>query len=331
MTLAAIGRRAGVSKATVSKVLNGRDGVSSATRERVQALLQSYGYTLPEPGAGAPRSNLIDVLVVGHQQPWAAVRLLSQLGRAASRRGYDVVSLPSDPIVDHEALTRILARGSRGVVVMFGDLPAAQRHRLAAHGVPTVLVESPVPVGQPTRSIEIDYRGGIRSATEHLIAGGHRRIALALAGRDDRVSRQMFRGYTDAIRAARLRFDEALIRSGEATPWSTAAHARALLELDDRPTAVIAASDLMAVGIYGALESKGLQVGRDLAVVAFSDRPEVDWLRPQLSTLEVSIGQLTSAILDLLADPSGEHAVKVDVRLVVRESSAWRFLEQTGT
>jgi len=330
MTLAAIGRRAGVSKATVSKVLNGREGVSAATRERVQALLQAYGYSLPTYGeATMPRSSLIDVLVVGHQQPWVAL-LLSHLGRLASLRGYDVVSLPSDPIVDHESLTRILSRGSRGVVVMFGELADAQRDRLAAHGVPAVLVGSPSPGAGPARSIEIDYRKGARRATEYLIATGHRRIALALAGRDSRISRQLLRGYTDAIRAAGLRLDEALVRWGRPTPASAAAHTHELLELEDRATAVIAVSNLMAVGIYGALESAHLQVGSDMAVVAFSDRPEVDWLQPQLTTLEVSIGQLTSAVLDLLSDgrgmDSGGGTVKVDVQLAVRESSACQII-----
>lgn len=178
-------------------------------------------------------------------------------------------------------------------------------------------------------SVAIDYRNGFRQATEHLLERGHRRIAVVLGDRRDEPSRQMLRGFDEALRAAGHRADRALVCWGRADALAGAGHVRRLLELDDPPTAAITATDLIAVGVYDALRAKNLQAGPDFAVVAFGDRLEATWLRPRLSTIDISVESLTAAVLDLLAGRVPAETVDIGGTLDIRESSLYPVGDRT--
>lgn len=322
ITLAAIGRRAGVSKATVSKVLNGRLDVSPDTRKRVQALLDAYGYGLSAMAAGREsRSRLVDLLIVGMDQAWAAP-MLSGFGNLANGRGLDVVPSLTEGAVSDETLTRILARGTRGLILISAGLSQTQHQRLAARGIPSVMIAADVDEQPDARSVDIDYRAGVSAAVKHLLDQGHRRIGLIAGPRQTSHSAQRLLGYIDAIQAGGGRVDNALVRWGDLSRAAGLIDVGRLLDLVDPPTALVIGSDTVAAGAYAAVARRGLRVGEDVAIVGFDDRPEATWLRPQLSTVRIPVGELAALALDLLVDPiPAAQRISIAGDLVVRQSS----------
>lgn len=324
ITLAAIGRRAGVSTATVSKVLNGRPGVAPETRSRVQTVLDAYGYGSRPGQTVPPRTNLIDVWMIDLADPWAA-EMLGAFARAGRARGVEIVpSLQVTREVSDELITRVLARGSRGVLAIFGDLSPAQRGRLAAHRMPCVSVAPGVSSAPAEPTVDIDFRSGIRAATEHLLDQGHRRIGVILGPRGADYSEQRFQGYRDALRGRNIGVQAGLVRWSWHDPVRAQQAADQLLDLDDPPTAIVAASDTVALGVYRSAAVRSLAIGCDLAVTGFDDRPESRWLRPTLTTVRVRLDHLAAVSIDLLLGTAANGSVtaRVSGELVVRDSSA---------
>lgn len=323
LTLAAIGRRAGVSKATVSKVLNGRAGVSDETRQRVQLLLDIYGYPRGVTGADGPthRSNLVDVMVTDFHDPSVAM-LMAGCERGAAGRGLDIVpSLVSDPVPD-EALTRILARGSHGVVLVSAGLTPEQHRRLEAHGIPSVVITDERPLTPVGRTVSIDHEAGVRHATDHLLSLGHRRIGLVLGPRRSTGSEQRWCGYATSLSAHGIRVDPALIRCGDLSPDAGEIFTEALLEADDPPTALVMADDRVAVGAYRAVETRGGRVGEDLSIIGSADRPQASWLRPELSTIRIPGAAVAEAAVQLLTDPEPVSSeIVITPKLIKRRSA----------
>jgi DNA-binding LacI/PurR family transcriptional regulator len=318
MTLAAIARRIGVSPATVSKVLNDRPDVAADTRRRVRAALDAYGYGRRD----SQHSNLIDLVVIELDDPYAAA-VISSFERAARRRGLSIVpSVAGAQQVPDDLVDRILSRDTRGVITIFADLADNQQSALQSHGIPHVVVAG----GRPaTNMINVDFRSGVRQATDHLIAGGHCRIGLLLGRRDLIFSRQRLLGYQDALRRAGLLIDWDLITWGRFDKESGAALTRRLLQLDDPPTAIIAGSDTMAIGVYDAVAQLGRTVGPDIAVVGFDDRPQAAWLDPPLTTVRMPIAELAEAAVEALIeqDSQPESPPALPGTLVVRQSTEW--------
>jgi LacI family transcriptional regulator len=316
LTLAAIGRRAGVSAATVSKVLNGRPDVAAATRRRVQAVLDAYSY----PGGNRRNDHLIDVVLIELDDPWAA-RVLAEVERAARRSGLGIIPSACDTqSISDELLTRVLARNCRGLITIFADLSEMQQRRLRAHGLAHVVVAGGRPGGS---TIDVDFRTSVREATEHLLATGHHRIGLLLGPRALTFTEERRLGFVDALSRAGRSLDPALVRWGRFDQETAADHTRSLLELPDPPTAIVAGSDTMAIGVYAAVEAAGLRVGADVAVVGFDDRPESRWLVPSLTTIRMPLSQLAEAAVDhLLARGPSDRPARLPGKLIIRESTA---------
>lgn len=323
-TLTKIGGLAGVSVATVSKVLHRRPGVAPDTRRRVEALLNAHGYVVADDrNAGRTQTTVVDVAMTVLHDPWAA-RMIAAFEHAAASRGLDIVPAPTSPTLGDEPISRILSRGSRGLISVFADPTPAQEHRLAGHGLPLVVVGGNGTEASSTRVVAIDYRAGAHAATEHLIELGHRRIGLVLGDRRKRFNQERLIGYHEALQAHGL-------GGGAVVRWADSfavedgcAQTRVLLDLPDRPTAIIAANDNLAIGVYRAIEGAGLAVGSDISVIGFDNRPEADWLRPGLTTLEIPLGRLAEAAFDqLLRDDAAndvEGPATVTPELVHRAS-----------
>lgn len=324
VTLATISRRAGVSVATVSKVLNGRPDVAPATRRRVMGLLEASGYVGRPVGRSDPAARaFVDLLMIDLDDPWAA-RVLSEFEWAARRHGLHIVPSvswmrsASDTLIDH-----IVSGGSRGVIAVFADLSAAQRRRLDDAGVPFVAVGAGAP-HPATRAVTIDFRAAVRAATEHLIARGHERIGLVNGTRGLDYSDQRLMGYLDAMRRAGAVPDPGLVRHGRFDAEVARLETRALLDLDPPPTAIIAGSDTMAIGTYRAAAEVGLSIGSDLAVVGFDDRPEASWMDPPLTTVRIPVDRLAAAAIEVMLEPVPpvDRSPSIAGTLVIRASSS---------
>lgn len=325
VTLAEIAAEAGVSLATVSKVLNGRTDVSAATRGRLEEHLARHGYTRR---GGRPRSDVLE-LVFHELEPSWSMEVIEGVEAVAHEAGLSVVltvsgdrHAPSSDWTDG-----VLRRTPVGVVLVFSELTAPQREKLRSRGVPFAIVD---PAGDPAPDVpsvgSANWSGGL-VATRHLIELGHRRIAAITGPEDMMCSIARLDGYRAAMSAAGLPVEPHWVRFGDFHPGGGEAHARNLLAGPDRPTAVFAGSDLQALGVIAAATAAGLSVPRDLSVVGYDDIALARWLSPQLTTVHQPLrrmGEEAARIVLRLADGGGVDPLRVDLatHLVVRGSTA---------
>jgi LacI family transcriptional regulator len=326
VTIRDVAAQAGVSVATVSKVLNQRYGVAATTLARVQAVIEELGYeaSLVAQSLRNHRTNVIGILVAD-LEPFST-ELLKGAADAIRGSGFELVVYSAGGRTGDPAgwEKRYLSRLS-GTLVDGAVLVTPTVSLEALPGTPVVAVDPHTgPSALPT--IDSDNLRGAQLATEHLLGLGHRRIAF-LTGRPDLQSAQLRKtGYLRALAAAGVPVDEGLIRVGAYDPATSAASARDLLTGPDRPTAVFAANDLSAIATVGAARALGLGVPEDLSVVGFDNVPESVLCTPPLTTVDQPIREMGHrAITLLIALINGDEVERthltLDTGLVVRGST----------
>ncbi|GAA3818191.1 LacI family DNA-binding transcriptional regulator [Sphaerisporangium flaviroseum] len=332
VTVADIAAEAGVSRATVSKVLNGRSDVAPVTRAQIEAMLVARGYVPTKRTKRAvtavSRGGLIEMLFNDASTPWAAEMIHgAEEAARAVRIGIVVSVLDSGPGHGRQWLEDIAERSPRGIVLALSELSAADHKRIAKLGVPAILVD---PVGDSDLdipSIGAGNWGGGMAATRHLIDLGHRRIGLITGPMRFLCSQARLAGYRATLERAGIPADDALIEHGDFHYSSGLKLALALLDQPDPPTAIFAANDEQALGVYAAIQRRGLCVPDDLSVVGFDDVPMSQWVTPPLTTVRQPIAELAAlAVRTLLAHQDGtdlpEGRVELSTKLVVRGSTA---------
>jgi LacI family transcriptional regulator len=322
ITMAAIAAAADVSVPTVSKVLNGRADVAAETRVRVESVLGEFGYSR-SPRRRAQSAHLID-LVFTEFSAWAGeiIRGASEAALAARCR-IAVTAVSSDADVDNW-LRSLTASRTDGVILVLTELSPAHRNRLAALQVPVVIVD---PVGQPDPEVltigAANWAGGMM-ATEHLVQLGHRRIGTITGSPTVLCSQARLDGYRAALERAGIPLDPAIIKTGDFHYESALAAASAMLKLPGRPTAIFAASDVQAMGVYEAARQNGLRLPQDLSVVGFDDVPMAQWVSPPLTTLRQPLAEMAALATRTLltGDFMGfQNRVELAATLVVRSST----------
>ena len=325
MTIGDVAAQAGVSIATVSKVINGRYGVAPATLEKVQAVIDQLGYesSLVARSLRSRRTNVIGI-VVADIEPFSA-ELLKGAGAAIRERGYElIVYSGSGHGKDHSGwerryISRLGGTLTDGIILVTPTVVDVD------DGTPVVAVD-PHTGPSTLPSVHSDNLAGATSATRHLLELGHRRIGF-LAGRPDLESaRQREQGYRQALGAAGIGVDPDLIRVGDYDLVTSEEPARQLLTLDDRPTAVFAANDLSAMQTLHVARTLGLDVPGDMSVVGFDNIPESALIEPPLTTIDQSIQEMGKQAVQLLIDvieghTEGPRQITLPTRLVVRQSS----------
>jgi DNA-binding LacI/PurR family transcriptional regulator len=325
-TLSDVASVAGTSIPTVSKVLRGGTDISPATRDRVMDAIRAVGYARGLKGmADGEQAALID-LVVNHVNGTWANGVLTGVESAAVAANVDVVISLAHENADW--VSRLLRRPSRGAIVVLVDPTSSQFSALEAAGIPVVLV---TPMSEPRAAVPrvgvTNWDGG-RTAAEHLLSLGHRRFGIVAGQRSHLYSRARVDGFRSALDAA---------DGGRCTvvhgDWDRGIAARAastLLEGVDRPTAIFACSDVMAVGVYDAASNLGLRVPRDLSVVGFDDVPEAQWAVPALTTIRQPVAEMGAVAVRLLmrvpelgsmSDARDINRVDLPTSLVVRSST----------
>jgi LacI family transcriptional regulator len=324
-----IAAAAGVSVATVSKVVNGRPDVAARTRKRVEEMLRQRSYQPRRPQTGS-RIGLIDLVFVDLGSPWA-MQILAGVEEVAYRRGTGVVVSAvhgrhrTRP--DRRWLANLAARRSDGVLLVLSELSEEQQREVDALGIPVVVID---PAGDPspgTPSVGATNWAGGLTATEHLVGLGHERIAVIGGPTDVLCSRARVDGYRAAMHGAGLAVREGYVRVGDFTSPTGYRETVALLDLPERPTAIFACADQMALGAYEAMYERGLRVPDDLSVVGFDDLDEARWTIPPLTTVRQPLtemaGMATRMLLSLVdGDELETMRVEVATPLVVRASTA---------
>lgn len=276
VTIEEVASHAGVSVATVSRALRGLPNVSPRTRELVVSTAKDLNYR-PNPNAArlaAGRTSTVAVGVVAIPI-WYTGQVVSGIEAVLTNRGYDLtLLLIADPEVRARAFGDVgggVSKRADGAIIV--DLVPTDEERalLGQHDLPWVMVGAECP---EIDCVVIDNREGAATATRHLVELGHRRIGLIAGGPPEFPAdspNQRRAGYLDALRAAGIEADPALERVGDFSPLGGYEAMQALLEVDQRPTAVFAMSDEMAMGAIRACTEAGLDVPHDMSVVGFDD------------------------------------------------------------
>jgi LacI family transcriptional regulator len=271
---------------------------------------------------------LIDLVFNDLDSPWA-VEILRGVEEAANEAGASTVVSAihrrASPKSTRQWLENV--RASDGAILVTTDLDSFLRAELQRLRVPAVVVD---PAGVP--DLEVSTIGatnwtGAVGATEHLTDIGHRRIGF-VAGRPGLwCSRAGMDGYRAGLDAAGLPFDPRLVIEGDFDYQPGFRAGCTLLELAEAPTAVFAARDQMALGVYEAVRKKGLRVPEDISVVGFDDLPGARWACPPLTTVRqplAEMGMLAARTVLRMLQGEGEESLRVELatRLVVRESTS---------
>lgn len=326
VTLDEVARTSGVSRATASRALNGRERVNPDVRARVQMVADSLGYR-PNTAArslASGRSGVLGmVLPTGHlvRQPYEA-HLLEAVAEAASTSGQGLMLWLAANEPGPAVRQGFRAGVVDGIVVSAVAIGSQWVEDLLDGPHPCVVVGRH-PRRHDIPRIELANRFGAMSAVEHLIAGGGERIAVVLGPSERTDSRDRHEGYEAVLARHGLDVDKRLVEEGDFTVQSGYDAMQRLLA--HRPDSVFACNDLMALGVMRAITDAGLRVPDDVAVIGFDDLPATATADPPLSTVRQDIDAIGAAAVQLLlqlvdGDAAGVPAAQhlVDAPLVVR-------------
>jgi LacI family transcriptional regulator len=304
VTIKDVARLAGVSVATVSRVLNASAHVEEPTRKRVLAATRKLRFS---PNTAARSLSTQRSLALGVILPDLYGEFFSELLRgmdtAAQRAGYSLlVSSSHHDARGIDTAVRVSRGRVDGLLIMAPDVARAALAGALPRGVPTVLLNGRPPGDSDVIAVTVDNYGGAAAVTRHLIALGHRRIGFIAGAAHNADAQQRERGHRAAMRAAGITRDATLSVRGDFTENAGVDGARALAALDVPPTAIVAANDAMAVGALAFLREAGIEVPSRMAVVGFDDIPVARFLNPPLTSVRVGIAELGAHAIQLLLE-----------------------------
>ena len=325
VTIRDVAASAGVSVATVSKVINARYGVSAQTSARVKAVIQDMGYeaSLVAQSLRNHRTNVIGILVAD-LEPFST-ELLKGAAQAIRGTGFELVvysagGRTTDQVGwERRYLSRLSGTLIDGAVVV---TPTVIDVRYGAQ----VVAVDPHTGSNDLPTIDTDNQRGAWLATEYLLGLGHRRIAM-LTGRPDLQSAHLREwGYRQAMAEAGVPVETSMLQVGSYDSAVSAEAARRLLTAADRPTAIFAANDLSAIATVEVARGLGLRVPEDLSVVGFDNIPDSALNSPSLTTVEQPIHEMGRKAIKLLisliqGDPVDSTHITLATTLVVRQST----------
>jgi DNA-binding LacI/PurR family transcriptional regulator len=332
VTLKEVAARAGVSYQTVSKVLNGQSQVSPETRQRIMEAVQELGY---RPNYIARNMRIQRSFMLGYSWVNASPdqvnhildQFLTSMVCEAEAAGYHVLPFPfrGRQVEDYREL--IDTGRVDGFVLSSVDYNDARIHFLLERKFPFVgFGRSNPELVFPC--VDVDGADGVRQAVEYLLQLGHRKIAAVAWPSDSRVGNERILGYFDTMKLAGLEVKPAWLERGEGTfEFGQEATLRLLdLPLPDRPSALITLNDTQAIGAIHAARQRGLEVGKDLAIIGFDDAPMSQYLLPPLTTIRQPIREAGQKCVELLISmienkPLEKMQVLLSPRLIVRASA----------
>ncbi len=327
VTLHELAKAAGCSVSTVSRALNNSaHSVNGVTRERILALANELGYhpNMTARGLKMDRTFTIGLVVYNIASPFTPV-LVRGIQEYLRQRDYFsvIISTDWDSDLETEAVHQLISRSIDGVIFV-ETWRDESNNTLDLANKPYVYVYRLFD-GEYANSVIVDDLHGARLAVEHLVKLGHKRIAFINGPHGWAASKERLAGYQDVLAQYGIPSDPSLVEDGTWEVQSGYHAAEKFLVMPDRPTAIFAANDLMALGAIYAIQDAGLNVPRDIAVVGYDDR-EIDSIsNPTITTIcppSYEMGQLAAQlILDCLENQVEiKDPIRVQSRLIVRES-----------
>jgi LacI family transcriptional regulator len=325
-----VARRARVSIATVSRVVNGISTVDAELAKRVWKAVDAVGY-VPNTQARAlvsGRSRILGLIVSEITNPFFP-ELVQEFENLAVAEGYEVMigSTNYNATRTESLIRRMLQRNVDGVAVMTFGIEEELVQKLVQHGFPLVFVDAG-PELPNVRVLKVNYGDGIREAVLHLAALGHRHIAFISGPLQMRTAATRRDAFRKAMDELGLKIPAAAIVEGKHTMESGKAAMEQLLALEKLPTAIVCSNDMTAIGVLHALDETTHRVPEDISVVGFDDIHLAQFMLPPLTTVQMSCRDLAAAAVEALragiesGDPkSAQREWPIQTRLVVRRST----------
>jgi len=327
-TIKDVALEAQVSIASVSKILNDPDYGSAETRARVMAAIRKLGYQ-PNNIARSMvkgKTKMIALVIPDVRNPFFT-DVARGVEDVANKYDYRVMlcNTDEDPAKQRNYIDVLRSKIVDGFIIAVASEEDRYLKKIDREKLPFVFIDRECP-SIPADAIVVDNRDGAYKAVSHLIRLGHKRIGLVAGKRDTLTGRERLRGYLDAHRDAGLMVDETLIKDGGFTIEGGYGATRALLALEERPTAIFISNNAMTIGCLKALSEARVKIPDDIAVVGFDDSEWAEFFTPPLTVIRqptYTMGTLAGEILFqrlLKSGPSERKEIVLKPELVVRES-----------
>jgi LacI family transcriptional regulator len=329
-TIRDVARHAGVSVATVSRVLNGRPDVAPETRDAVVRAIRTYNFTTNRSARALSvgRTGLVGV-TIPHVRAEYFASILSGATEALYEQDMRVVLCPTLHEHDREVrlVDRLMRGATDGAILLLPSESSDELKELQRYGSPFVVADPREPLNGGIPAVTAAHWAGAKEATDHLVSLGHRRIAAITGPRGWLATEERLDGYRASLAEAGVLPEAGLVVDGDFLIESGYAGACALLDLPEPPTAIFAFNDGMAVGAWRAARERGVRIPSDLSLVGFDDSEVSRMVMPSLTTVRQpleELGRMAVSLLMRLVDGLRVEAltVKLETKLVVRASTA---------
>lgn len=326
VTIHDVAAAAGVSVSTVSRVLNQKTDVAEETAQRIRRVIDELGYvsSLAARSLRSRQTNVIGLIMPDLEHSFALL-VVKGVSRTIARYGFDLLVYTSGnrrtrahATWEQQQVSLLSSSIADGIIVV---TPYADAFRVDC---PLVAVD-PHCENVNFPGVIATNRIGVMEAMGYLFGLGHRRIGF-IGGRPELQSAQRrLQGYKDSLEEAGVALDLALIQIGDYTQPTAYLYAQRLLGLENPPTAILAANDDMALGVYAAAREAGLSIPNDLSVVGFDNTPEAMSANPPLTSVDQSIEAMGELAVELLVrlihqEPVETMLYKVPTQLIIRHS-----------
>src|SRR5262245_2681482 len=327
VTIMDVAQEAGVSYATVSRVVNNKGYIKPETRERVMRAVTRLGYVVNQQARSlaSGRSQVVGLLVPGLDTAYIG-EIIRGIDEELAGASYDLMLYTAHRRRTREsAYVATLTQGMvDGLLLVLPRDPGAYLETLRERGFPYVLIDHQG-VDEIGPAVGATNRQGGYDATRYLITLEHQRIGFITGRLENGCSRDRLAGYHTALAEHGLNADPQLVSEGDFTQPAGFRAARELLELPEPPTAIFASNDVMAFGVMEAARVRGLRIPEDISIIGFDDIPQASHVHPQLTTIRQPLeqmGRLAARMLLRQIVDRQQLAQRVDLptELIVRES-----------
>lgn len=328
MDILQVAKRANVSTATVSRVLNGFPGVREKTSARVRRAIAEMNY-VPNPNARSlrvGRTRLFGLIVSDINNPFFS-ELIDAFEALASAQGIEVLFTHTNYDVKRlkNCVRRMVERSVDAIAVMTSEVDEESLRQGVKAGVPMVLMNQRKLVGEYP-NVFVEYSTGFREALDHLLALGHRYIAFIAGPQSLYSARSRKEAFQSALKAHGLKVRMEWLATGDMRIEGGRMAMEKLLSCKPRPTAVLASNDLMAVGALQAAHEAKIKVPQELSLIGFDDLPVASMVSPPLSTIRHPRREIAARAFTCLQNLLQGQVVPADTplhpHLIVRSSTA---------
>ena len=326
MNIKQIAKAAGVSVATVSRVMNHPETVAPATREKIERVMKDAGYT-PNwfaQGLNFNKTKTIGI-VIPHMLHTSYMEVAGGVEEVARMKGYItfMCNVEKDPKMEREYISQLITRRVDGIILMFSSLDEQLLSRIEAENVPVVLIGEHQENSRAS-SVKVDCRAGAAEMTAHLLEVGHRSIGFLMGGDPQQETREMLIGFKNVLKANGLEADDDLIIHTDNSIEAGYISGKKLISRG-LPDAVFATSDEIAYGALDAFRDSGYRIPEDVAVTGFGNNRMSNLIEPKLTTVELPFRKMgiygARILFDMIdGDAKEERRILLRPRMRVRKS-----------